>query len=93
MILKILGTLDIFVALVFWLFGIFHIVNESFVLILGLFLLAKGIAFISGLSIGSILDIISAGIIIVSTGMEMPKIVVIIVSLFLLQKGVFSWLS
>tara|TARA_Y100000034_G_C6626451_1_gene273286 strand:- start:237 stop:518 length:282 start_codon:yes stop_codon:yes gene_type:complete len=90
MIVKILGLLDIFVGLVFWLFGIFHIIPSSFVLILGLFLLAKGIIFITGFSVGSFLDIISAIIIITATGIEIPKLIVIIVCLFLLQKGIFS---
>ena len=49
MIIKILGLLDIFVGIVFWLFGIFHIIPDSFVLILGLFLLAKGVIFVFGL--------------------------------------------
>jgi hypothetical protein len=93
MILKILGTLDIFVAIVFWLFGIFNIIPKSFVLVLGLFLLVKGIAFIAGLSIVSFLDIAAAIIIITSTGVVIPKIAVIIVTLFLLQKGIFSMMG
>lgn len=95
MIIKILGILDIFVGICFWLFGIFHILPESFILILGLFLLAKGVIFITGLSIVSFLDIISSIIIISASASEiiMPKIVVIIVTLFLLQKGIFSMLS
>ena len=95
MILKLLGIIDIFVGICFWLFGIFHILPESFILILGLFLLAKGVIFVTGLSIVSILDIISSIIIITTSSSEivMPKIVVIIITLFLLQKGIFSMLS
>ena len=94
MIIKILGVLDIFVGLVFWIYGIFHINSLSgLIFILGLFLLFKGIIFITGLSITSFLDIISAIIIISSSGIELPRIIVIIISLFLVQKGVFSLLS
>ena len=95
MIIKILGILDIFVGICFWLFGIFHILPDSFILILGLFLLAKGIIFVTSLNVVSVLDIISAGIIISATAAEivMPNLVVIIVTLFLLQKGIFSMLS
>jgi len=93
MIIKILGILDIFVGICFWLFGIFHVIPSSFILILGLYLLAKGIAFITGLSFISLLDIVSSFIIIASTSNTMPQVVVILVSLFLLQKGVFSLLS
>lgn len=95
MIIKILGIIDIFVGMCFWLFGIFHLLPESFILILGLFLLVKGIVFITGLSIVSFLDILSSIIIIIASASEvtMPNIVVIIITLFLLQKGIFSMLS
>ena len=94
MIVKILGALDILVALSFWVFGIFHIsAMAGFILVLGLFLLVKGIAFATTLNITSILDIICALTIIASTSMVMPKVVVIILSLFLLQKGIFSMLG
>lgn len=94
MIVKILGILDIFVALCFWIFGIFHLsILGSFILILGFFLLVKGIVFATTLNIVSIIDIICSLIIIGSTSMSMPIVVVIIVSLFLVQKGVFSLIS
>ena len=95
MILKLLGAIDIFVGICFWLFGIFHILPDSFILILGLFLLVKGIIFVTGLSIVSFLDILSSIIIIMASASEitMPNVVVIIITLFLLQKGIFSMLS
>lgn len=94
MIVKILGTLDILVALSFWVFGIFHIsVMAGFILALGFFLLIKGIAFATTLNITSIIDVICALIIMAATSIVMPKVVVIIVSLFLLQKGIFSMLG
>ena len=93
MIIKVLGILDLFVGIVFWIFGIFHIIPSSFVLVLGLFLLAKGIVFITGLSITSFLDIISSIIIITATSVAMPKIVVILIAIFLIQKGIFSMLG
>ena len=92
--IKILGLLDIFVAVVFWIFMVFNIQSWSgFVLLLGLFLLVKGIVFITQLSLASILDIISSIAIITASSFELPVIVVVIVSLFLLQKGIFSLLS
>jgi len=95
MIIKILGILDIFIGMVFWIFGIFHIIPNNFILLLGLFLLAKGVIFVFGLSIVSFLDIISAIIIITASASEiiMPKIVVILIAIFLIQKGVFSLLG
>ncbi len=73
---------------------VFNIQSWSgFVLLLGLFLLVKGIVFITQLSLASILDIISSIAIITASSFELPVIVVVIVSLFLLQKGIFSLLS
>jgi len=94
MIIKILGVLDIIVAMSFWLFGVLDIqMMSGFIMLMGLFLLVKGIVFLTGLSITSVFDIISAIIIISSVSINMPFIVVIIVSLFLIQKGVFSLVS
>ncbi len=95
MIIKILGILDIFIGIVFWLFGIFNIIPSSFIFIIGLFLLIKGIVFIFGLSIVSALDIVS-GIIIMAasaTSIVMPNLVIILIAIFLIQKGIFSMLS
>ena len=93
MIVKILGILDIFVAIFFWVFMIFNISYLSgFVFLLGLFLLAKGIVFVTTLNIASILDIMSSVVIIIGSSANLPVIIVIIVSLFLLQKGIFSLL-
>jgi len=90
MIIKILGVLDIFIGLCFWLFGIFNIIPSSFILILGLFLLVKGFIFITGLSVTSFLDIISGVVIILASSMSFPNLVIILVAIFLIQKGVFS---
>jgi hypothetical protein len=92
-VIKILGVLDLFVGIVFWAFGIFGIIPNGFILVLGLFLLVKGIVFLSGLSIASILDIFSSILIITASSVVLPKLVITIVSLFLLQKGIFSWVG
>jgi len=90
MIVKILGILDIFIAIVFWLFGIFHIIPSQFILLLGMILLGKGLVFCVKPNITSIIDIISAILIISATAIELPIIVIVLVALFLLQKGTFS---
>lgn len=92
MLIKILGILDIFIAVCFWLFGIFHLVNTKFILILGFILIIKGLIFVFGLSIMSFLDIIFGVVIAISTSIAMPKIAIILIALFLLQKGIFSLL-
>lgn len=93
MIIKLLGILDIFIAICFWIFGIFGWISNSFILLLGLFLLVKGIVFITGLSFASILDILASVIIILGSSYELPNIAIIIISLFLLQKGIMSLLN
>jgi hypothetical protein len=93
MIVKILGILDIFVAIVFWLFGMFHIIPSQFILLLGMILLVKGLIFITGLSITSFLDILSGILILTATAITMPNLVIVLITLFLLQKGFFSLMS
>ena len=93
MIIKILGILDIFVGIVFWLFGVFGIIPKSFILLIGIILLVKGLMFSIKPNITSILDVISAILILSSTSITLPFIIIFLVSLFLLQKGVFSLLS
>lgn len=92
MLVKFLGIFDIFVAICFWLFGIFHIFPEKFIFVLGIILLVKGLIFIFGLSIVSFLDIIFGIIIIIASSTTIPNVVVILTTLFLLQKGIFSLL-
>jgi len=92
MLVKFLGVLDIFIAACFWLFGILNIFDPGFILVLGFILLAKGLIFLIGLSPASFLDIACATIIITATYITMPKAIVIVLALFLLQKGIFSML-
>ncbi|MEK6872854.1 MAG: hypothetical protein AABW90_02485 [Nanoarchaeota archaeon] len=91
MIVKILGILDIITSILFWIFTIFSVKSlESAVLLLGLFLLVKGVVFFSNLSLASLLDIASSIFIIYANSNEIHIIFVIAVSLFLLQKGILS---
>lgn len=94
MIVKILGLLDIFVGLLFWIMGVFNVDSlQGLVLILGLFLLMKGVAFAVTLDVISVLDIVMSLIVIVGCSVDLPIFIVVIISLFLIQKGVFSMLG
>jgi hypothetical protein len=96
MIIKLLGIIDIFIALCFWIFGVFHLnLMAGFIFMLGVYLLIKGVIFLTQLSFASILDVASAMIIIGSSASTflMPNFVVIIVSLYLIQKGIFSLIA
>jgi hypothetical protein len=91
---KILGTVDLVTAILFWVFMIFEIAAlTDTVLFLGIFLLAKGIVFATTLDIASVLDIFSAIIIIIGSAFGLWTLLVVIVSIYLLQKGIFSWFS
>jgi len=93
MFVKLLGILDIFIAVCFWIFGVFHVFPGKFIMILGIILLAKGIIFIIGLSVASIIDIVCAIIIIIASAVNVPLVMTVLVALFLVQKGLFSLFS
>lgn len=93
MIVKLLGILDLFIAVCFWIFAVFEIIPNEFIMALGIVLLIKGLVFIVGASPASILDVISAIIIIIASSVEVPHVINIIVALFLVQKGLFSLVS
>ena len=90
MIVKILGLLDIFSAVIFWLSALFNFIPDSFILLAGFYLIAKGVVFLISKDIASIIDVICGVLILVSANMVLPFIIVSIISLFLIQKGIFS---
>ncbi len=92
MLVKLLGILDIFVAICFWLFGVLHWLPERFILILGIILLVKGLIFIAGFSIASLLDIILGIVIAIASSVTLPHVAIVLIALFILQKGIFSML-
>jgi hypothetical protein len=93
MLVKLLGILDIFIAICFWVFLVFNIFPNKFILVLGIILLVKALIFILGFSVASILDLICALIIIIASSANIPHAVGIITALFLIQKGLFSLAS
>lgn len=92
MIIKILGTLDIISALIFWL-TIFGFIPQIFILAIGLYLLVKGAFFLISADIASIIDIICSFVIFASINFHIPVFITIIISIYLLQKGAFSLLN
>jgi len=88
-IAKILGIFDILTAIIFWVFGFFNI-GRGIILFFAVYLLVKGAIFLVSQDIASIGDVVCSIIIFASLGFTMPKLVVSVVSLFLLQKGIFS---
>lgn len=93
MIIKIFGLLDIASAIIFWLSSITNFVSNDVLLVIGFYLLIKGGIFLLSKDIASIFDVVSSVVIFFSIGVSMPFWVVMIVALFLLQKGIFSLIS
>ena len=92
MIVKFLGTIDILIAILFWV-SYFDWISTSILLILAFYLLIKGIIFLTSGDIASILDIICAGLIFLAISFNLPFIIISLVSIFLIQKGIFSILA
>lgn len=90
MILKILGILDILAAVFFWLGGMFHVIPGGIITILATYLLVKGLIFVISDHIASVMDILIAGAMFLSLAVDLPRVIVFIVTLLLLQKGIFS---
>ena len=99
MVVKLLGGFDVFVGVVFFIYGIFisafgiHILPGFLLIFLGLVLLVKGLIFVAGLDIASIIDVVIGFVIIFSPTYDMPFFIYAIVAIFLIQKGVFSLLN
>jgi len=93
MIIKILGIFDLISGISFWLFAFFKIIPESFITIIAFYLIIKGLLFIIFKDIASILDIISGILIYLSLIIAFPQFVPILVTLFLIQKGIFSLIA
>lgn len=93
MIVKFLGVLDILAAMVFGLFNFFGIFSNKLVLGLAFYLIAKGALFLMSKNFISILDIAAGLIFVVSANTHIPYFIAILPIVFLIQKGVFSFLG
>lgn len=90
---KVMGILDILVAVIFFLSDKTSFIPIALVWIIGLYLIIKGIGFALLLDFASILDVLSGIIIIISIPIAIYPILFYIIIIFLLQKGIFSLLS
>jgi len=93
MIIKILGILDIIAGLLFWLSGFFHIIPDSIIILIVIYLITKGLIFVISKDIASILDIITGLAIYLSMSIALPGIVIFLITFFLLQKGILSLIA
>jgi len=93
MILKILGTLDILAAFFLWASHMFPIIPQQILIFAVFYLIIKGVMFLSLGNFISALDIISGIIIYFSLIYSLPGFVIFLVAVFLIQKGIISWIS
>jgi hypothetical protein len=92
MIVKILGIIDLLTAILFWLFGIFHIIPPSVIVFLAFILLIKGLIFVISEHIASALDIAIAAVMFITVSFTIPNVFIFIAAILLIQKGVVSLL-
>jgi len=94
MIVKLLGILDILSAVLFFAFAYLGWISRTFLVVVALYLILKGAVFVLlAKSVVSGLDVIAGIIVFVSLDIVFSSLVVLIVVLYLLQKGVFSLLG
>jgi len=93
MILKILGSLDILAAILLWITHMTDIIPKQIMFLAVFYLIIKGVMFLSLGNWISSLDIISGLVIYLSVIYPLPGFVVFFVAIFLVQKGIISWIS
>ena len=88
MILQLFGLIDILSSLLFGLI-FFGVYLKTITLILGIYLIIKGLVFLNALA--SIIDIAAGIILILSNFYAFPNSILAILGLLMLQKGIFSF--
>lgn len=96
MLSKILGILDLLVAIIL----ILNLLDKNntwfpnkIILVAGIYLLIKGLLFVFFLDFASTLDVISGIIILLWIILNIPSVVILLITVFLFQKAFFSILS
>ncbi len=92
-VVKILGILDIIAGIFFWLFCFFHIIPKPIIILLAFYLLVKGLSFLLSFDIASIFDVVFSIIIFLSLSLTIPKVIVVLFVILLIQKGILSLVS
>ncbi|MBR9701744.1 hypothetical protein GOV13_02375 [Candidatus Pacearchaeota archaeon] len=95
MAVKIFGAIDIFVGLIFWIYSMlnsigWNIIPDGLIIVLGIILLIKGLIFAIGLDFFSVLDVITAIIILISISFTLPTTAVHVIGIYLVGKGIVS---
>ncbi len=89
--IKLLGILDI-IASAFLFFSVLNIYfPKQMGIVIAIYLILKGIIFIT--SLVSIIDVLSGIMLLAGFYFIIPRVIVIVIAILLLQKGIFSLLS
>lgn len=89
---KLLGTIDFAVGILFVIFIIFHLTGwTQFITVLGILLLVKGIVSSPEVTLISALDILAAIMVLVASSFHIHVFFIILVSGYLIIKGIISW--
>ncbi len=88
-----LGNVDLILGILLLIVGLYGIIPMIFIFVLTFIVFLKALMFVWGGDIASMLDILSVLIIISMGYVEVPLFIVIVVSIYFIQKGIFSVFS
>jgi hypothetical protein len=93
--IKVLGMVDLIAGVIFLAYGLlnlmgFGLISGSIISFLGIVILCKGLVFSIGLDVASFIDIAIGFVMVFVVSVELPFVIVAIISIFLIQKGAFS---
>ena len=89
----ILGKIDLIIGGLLLIEIFWHIIPNFIIIIFAIILGLKAIPFIFGGDIASIIDIIIVIVILLYSVAEIPSLILILISIYLIQKGVLSLLN
>lgn len=88
-----LGHIDLILGVLLLIYGLHGIVPVSLLIVLAILLSLKALPFVFGGDAASVLDVLSAIIIFSLVSVEIPEFVLLGMSVYLIQKGLLSYLG
>ena len=93
MFLKALGILDLFSVIIFILYSYTPFKLTTLLIICAIYLLSKGLIFLLFGDLISIIDVVCGIVLLLTLFFILPKLIVMVVCIFIIQKGLFSLIS
>lgn len=91
MIVKLLGAIDLIVGFMFIIISFGVDINNTWIIVGAVLIGVKGL-FILTKNLVSLIDLIAAGILLLSMVVDIPRAILLIIGFFTLQKGFLSFL-